>query len=185
MKLAVIIPTLSNRPMLKKLVGQIDKETEYTLIVLKGNTIAKAWNDGIKAGLAIGCTHFAIFNDDIELCKGWWEACQAEFNKGAHMVCLDQPCPIELTGWFFVLNKECVERVGLFDEQFTLTSEDTDYLFRFKDAGLKLAKVDLPVVHVGSTTVKKLDREKFKEIRLENWEKLRKKYPNRRMPSQR
>lgn len=168
--------------------GKIDGNSKVTYLAHEKNQgVATSWNDGIARAYQDGCTYFALMNDDITLCPNWWDACYREFEKGAHLVALDQPCPIPIiTGWFFVLDKYCIEKVGLFDEQFTLTSEDTDYAYRFMDSGLKHSKLDIAVEHHhgGSTTIKKLDRLKFAEIRRENWQRLRAKHPHRRMPHQ-
>lgn len=214
MKLAIIIPTHSSLETFKVLIDHVyeyttgdfrvyvvedavdPKNIEYinsldnvTPIFHEGNKgIATSWNDGLKAAMADDCTHLAVFNDDIELCPNWWETCQKEFVSNVHMVGLDADCPIPLTGWFFVLDKKCLDIVGLFDEQFKgYTSEDADYLYRYLKAGFRLAKVRLDIFHHGAATLgqfKKENPEKFKEVWNENWHKLRKKYPNKKMIDQ-
>ena len=202
MKLAVIIPTFSNLEGANNLVKQVC-EKFYTILIddsgekkffgsflhlihhKENKGIAPSWNDGIRAAIENDCTHFAIFNDDIELCEGWWEVCKAEFDKGAHMVCLDQPSPIPLTGWFFILDKECIDKVGMFDEQFVpFCAEDHDYWIRFQQSGLKMSKVSLDIKHESSATVGKLETAYYRQVRQENWQRLRNKYPNMRMTAQ-
>ncbi len=151
--------------------------------------VAKSWNDGIAMAMHDGCTHFVLSNDDIELCDSWWNPFREAFEDGAHLVSLDQPCPVPIvTGWFFALDRKTIETVGLFDEQFTkFTSEDQDYAIRFKRSGLAYAKVWAPIVHHGSVTMKKVRKENpefYKDVWNENWRKLRAKYPDLRMPDQ-
>lgn len=139
--------------------------------------ITASWNNGLVQAIQDGCTHFAIFNDDIELCPKWWVECEKLF-KDVHMVCCDMPCPIPLTGWFFILDKECVDKVGYFDEQFSIFGQDQDYWYRFQASGMKMAKASLPLIHHSSQTVSKLDLSGKKK---EEWQKLRNKYPQIRM----
>lgn len=216
MKLGIIIPTYNSLPTLKKLIKDIFKYTTgdyqvyviedgrrrktinwlytqkdprlHTILHLNNKGIASSWNDGLDAAMNNECTHFAILNDDIELCRDWWNMSQELFRDGVHLVSLDVPCPIPvITGWFFILDKECIEKIGIFDEQFgPFTSEDTDYAYRYLASGMKYAKVKLDIIHHGggSTTINQLDPEYFKRIQIENWQKLRKKYPHMSMPSQ-
>lgn len=143
--------------------------------------VAPSWNDGIRMALNHNCTHLAFINDDIELCPGWGGVC----NLHVDMISLAQPSPYPLTGWFFILTKKCIDRVGLFDEQFApFCGEDDDYWFRFRYSGLKYARVDLDIKHQGSGTISKIDRKKYKEIRRANWQRLRDKYPNERLTLQ-
>lgn len=209
MRLGIIIPTYDSLDTLKILVKQIYKYTKgdfKVYIVEDGQNkktikwlwseakkhenlevilhpvnrgVGPSWNSGLDKALDDYCTHFAILNDDIELCKDWWETCLKEFKDNVHMVCLDQPCPIPMTGWFFILDRHCIEEIGIFDEQFApFTSEDADYWYRFQASGMKMVKVNLPVFHHGSHTINKIDRLKFKEIWNDNWNKLRRKYPH-------
>lgn len=212
MKLSVIIPTFNSLPTLKKLIASIYKHTKGQFQVyviedgqndktikwlyglkkplsvhchIQNKGIATSWNDGLQLAMDDYCTHFAILNDDVELCKDWWKDCQQVFKDNVHMVCLDQPSPIPLTGWFFILDRECIENIGLFDEQFSpFCGEDHDYWLRFQQSGMKYAKVSLDIKHGGSTTVKKLDSELYKQVRNDNWQRLRKKYPNMRFQAQ-
>lgn len=212
MKLALIIPTYDNLSGLKNLIKSIYKHTKGKFKVyviedgqndktikwlyglkkplsvhchIQNKGIATSWNNGLQLAMDDDCTHFAILNDDVELCQDWWKDCQQAFKDNLHMVCLDQPSPIPLTGWFFILDRECVENIGIFDEQFSpFCGEDHDYWLRFQRSGMKYAKVSLDVKHGGSTTVKKLDSELYKQVRNDNWQRLRKKYPNMRFQAQ-
>ena len=53
----------------------------------------------------------------------------------------------------FLVRREAAESVGLFDEDFFLFSEETDWLYRFHQAGWQVWFVpDAEVVHVGGAT---------------------------------
>jgi N-acetylglucosaminyl-diphospho-decaprenol L-rhamnosyltransferase len=56
-------------------------------------------------------------------------------------------------GACFLIRREAADAVGLFDEEFFLFSEETDWLFRFHAAGWTVWFVpDAEVVHVGGAT---------------------------------
>ena len=56
-------------------------------------------------------------------------------------------------GACFLVRREAVDAVGLFDEEFFLFSEETDWLYRFHAAGWKVWFVpEAEVVHVGGAT---------------------------------
>lgn len=210
MKPAIIIPTFDNLSGLKKLLKSIDTEKFKVIVIEDGvnkktitwlrnqkdypisvayhqenKGIAYSWNEGLRYAQMFDCTHFAILNDDLELPKDWWDVVKKEFENGAHLVTVDDPSPIPLTGWFFVIDQRCVDKVGMFDEQFSpFCGEDHDYWLRFRDSGLKRATVHLDIKHVGSGTVSKLDREYYVNVRKANWQRLRDKYPNERFTAQ-
>lgn len=55
----------------------------------------------------------------------------------------------------FLIRDTCVEKVGLFDESISpgyAYFEDCDYVARMRQKGLKIAKVECGVTHVGSQT---------------------------------
>lgn len=171
---AFIVPTLDNEAMLDTLIGQVP--LDFDLFVFRGKGVTEAWNEGLRE--ASYCRYFVISNDDIELSEGWWEKFEEAF-KTHHFVSLQTPHPF--SGWFFAMDKYCLERIGYFDENMSIFAQDDDYAIRLKLAGIQIAKVDVPIKHYGSATVNKMDREKRKEIRNENWLALRKKYPNMKM----
>jgi N-acetylglucosaminyl-diphospho-decaprenol L-rhamnosyltransferase len=66
----------------------------------------------------------------------------------------DRPCEVEwVMAACFLLRREAVEAVGLFDEGFFMFSEETDLLYRLHRAGWKVwFTPDAEVVHVGGAT---------------------------------
>lgn len=171
---AFIIPTVDNEKMLNKLVKQIPKD--FIVIIKRGMTVTSAWNQALNE--TRDCDFFVISNDDIELCKGWWEKFEKAFETN-HFVSLETKHPF--SGWFFAMDRYCLEKVGYFDETLDTFAQDDDYAIRLKQAGIKIAKIDVPIIHYGSVTVNKMGRERIKEIRNDNWLKLRNKYPNIKM----
>jgi len=198
MKLGIIIPTYNSLNTLKVLIKNIQDYTEnYNLYVVedgqkketidwlkenkinsifnkKNKGVAGSWNVGLKKAIEDNCTHFAILNDDIELPAKWWEECKKAFdNKRVHLAFLDAPSPITITGWFFIIDKYCVDKVGYFDEDFyPYYAEDDDYFIRYKQAGLRYMQIGIDVFHHGSHTIEKLDKKKSEGIRKSNLNKL-------------
>lgn len=208
--IGITIPTYNNFSGLVKLISQIYertngkfklyvvedgqnpdvvewlKEQKFKVVFHKTNKgIAPSWNDGLRLAVKDGCDYFAFFNDDIEIPENWWDICQEHFNRyKLDILGLKEPCPIPLTGWFFIFNKRCFDKVGYFDEQFApYLSEDSDYIYRCFYAGMRFAKINLNVIHEGSHTINQIaskNHTEFRRIAGENWRKLRKKFPGLR-----
>lgn len=211
-KLAVIIPTYNSLDTLKLLIGNVFDYTsgDYVLIVVEDGQrpetieylrsidkpnfypifheenkgVAPSWNDGIRKAEELGCDYFAVINDDVSLPPNWWDLCYPMFGPDVHIV---HDHFEYFSGWFFILDKYCIETVGYFDEQFVpFNCEDTDYQFRCEAKRMMMALVDIGITHIGSNTIRTIsqeERDRYNSVIRSNWSKLRKKYPNRRMHS--
>ncbi|HEY7017824.1 MAG TPA: glycosyltransferase family 2 protein, partial [Gaiellaceae bacterium] len=69
----------------------------------------------------------------------------------------DRPLEAEfLMGSVLLVRREAAATVGLFDEDFFMFSEETDWCYRFRQAGWKVVFTpDAEFVHVGGATTKK------------------------------
>ncbi len=152
--------------------------------VNKGTTVS--WNAGMREAVKDGCTHFALLSDDTELPPHWWDVCKKEFENGSHLVSVDAGLPnIIFSGWFFIIDKEALDKVGYLDEQFTpFYFEDLDYSQRFQRSGLKHSMADIKVIHHGSATIlgifKKDTPDYFWKVYRANKRKFKNKYPELR-----
>lgn len=213
-QLGIIVPTYDSLDTLQVLIAQIYHRTTgvfHVIVVEDGQKpetiewlkqsnhlcfhvvyhpenkgVSPSWNDGLRKAEELGCTHFAIFNDDIEIPENWWTDCLSVFEaKKANVVGLVDPCPTPLTGWFFILDKTCLEKVGYFDESFApYMAEDDDYYYRIKESGVRFIRIGLKVFHHGSHTINKLwekDPKYVKAVFDANWKKLRAKHPKIRL----
>ena len=210
-KLAVIIPTFNLLDILKELIKSVVDYTngDYQIYVIengqKEETIkwlksqenikailnddnggtARSWNAGIDEGLKDGCTHFALLSDDITISDGWWDACLKEFDSGSHVVSAydkNQHPHVVFLGWFFLIDKEALDKIGYVDEQFyPFLFEDLDYSQRLVESGLKYSKADTKVVHLGSLTIggqfNKKSPRNYHRIYRDNKQRFREKYP--------
>lgn len=203
MKLAIIIPTYDSLNSLKVLIKNIrdftdenyriyiieDGQKKETITWLKeqkdihalyhkeNKGVAVSWNDGLRKAIEDKCTHFAFINDDVMLPKDWWIESKKCFEIGSNLVSNNR-----LTGWFFILDKKCVDVVGFFDEQFApFNFEDEDYFERFRQSSLKRGIVNIRIYHLGSKTIKTLDKELVDKVTRDNYMRFRNKYPNKRM----
>lgn len=210
-KLAVIIPTVDLLDMLKVLVKNIIDYTSgnYQIYVIENGQkeetvrwlktqkvkailndtnkgLSAAWNAGIREGLKDNCTHFALLSDDTELSKDWWGVCKKEFENGSHLVSVESPlrhAHCIYSGWFYIIDKEALDKVGYMDEQFSpFYFEDLDYSQRFVKSGLKYSYADIKVIHHDSATIigkiKKNNPEFYFEVYRRNKRKFRVKYPD-------
>jgi N-acetylglucosaminyl-diphospho-decaprenol L-rhamnosyltransferase len=68
----------------------------------------------------------------------------------------DEPCEAEfLMGACLLVRREAADTVGLFDEDFFMFSEETDWCYRFRQAGWKvLFTPDAEFVHVGGASTR-------------------------------
>ena len=207
MKLGIIIPTYDSLDTLKVLIENIYSYTdgEYEIFVIedgqkektrkwlreqdfrtifheKNEGVAKSWNDGIRMAMANDCTHFSVLNDDIELPMNWWSKCRDLFSN-AHLVTVKSDIQhTVISGWFFILDIKCINKVGYFDEQFSpCFFEDVDYGIRFHNSRLKSAIADIDVFHHGGMTTYGTLKKESKISFDNNLIKFRKKYPNLRM----
>lgn len=116
----------------------------------KNKGIPCSWNDGIK--IARG-EYIAIINDDITVQEGWLDKLrQALEDEDENMVSApgvegkSVGSGIEedyqwFPGYCFMLKRETIDKIGLFDEQFSpFNYEDTDYWTRVLKAGGKLVR---------------------------------------------
>lgn len=62
--------------------------------------------------------------------------------------------PVEvLNGWFVVVRRSAIERVGLLDPQFFMYAEDLDWCYRFRQAGEKIVFfADASAIHFGGAS---------------------------------
>src|SRR3954453_18783891 len=69
-----------------------------------------------------------------------------------------------LMGSVLLVRREAADTVGLFDEDFFMFSEETDWCYRFRQAGWKvLFTPDAEFVHVGGATTSKSGGPMFRE----------------------
>lgn len=54
----------------------------------------------------------------------------------------------ELPGFFFIIIRKALDKVGYLDEDYFMYGEDNDYFTRVRKAGLKLINTGLPVFHL-------------------------------------
>jgi len=160
------------------------KTQNIQLILNETNSGTSAsWNMGMRQALGDGCTHFAIFSDDIEIPSYWWDVCKNEFENGSHLVSINDGLRhIIFSGWFLIVDKEFLEKVGYFDEQFFFYFEDLDLSQRLSQSGLKYSIIRLNIIHHDSATIvgnfKKKKPDFFRKVYRDSRRKFRVKYPH-------
>jgi GT2 family glycosyltransferase len=84
--------------------------------------------------------------------------------------------PVEvLNGWFLMLRRSAMERVGLLDPQFFMYGEDLDWCYRFRKAGEKIVfYADAEAIHYGGASSSNAPVHFYLEQCRANWQYCRK-----------
>ncbi|MFH1477934.1 MAG: glycosyltransferase family 2 protein [Verrucomicrobiota bacterium] len=129
---------------------------------------AGAVNTGIIYALNQGADYIAIANSDIKVLPGWIELVIGLFHKhpdaglvGLTEIIRDGKEPFlepqkveyrEVTnpcGCLYVCRSEVFKHIGLFDEEYFMYGEDTDFFCRLARAGYSILETNMPVWHYG------------------------------------
>ena len=71
-----------------------------------------------------------------------------------------------VTGCFMLVRQRAIEQAGVMDERFFMYGEETDWCYRFKQAGWKIVFTPDPeIVHVGGASVKQIKPEMVLQTR--------------------
>jgi len=80
-----------------------------------------------------------------------------------------------VTGCFMLVRREAIEQVGVMDEQFFMYAEETDWCYRFRQAGWRLVFSPVgEIIHLGGQSSKKVGVEMTVQLRLSILRFLRK-----------
>lgn len=72
-----------------------------------------------------------------------------------------------VTGCFMLVRRKAIEHVGLMDEQFFMYGEETDWCYRFKQAGWKVLFAPVgEIIHFGGQSSRKVRGEILIQLRL-------------------
>jgi len=72
-----------------------------------------------------------------------------------------------VTGCFMLVRRQAIEEVGVMDERFFMYGEETDWCYRFKQAGWKVVFTpDGEIIHLGGQSSKKVRRDMIIRLRL-------------------
>ncbi len=72
-----------------------------------------------------------------------------------------------VTGCFMLVRRKVIEQVGLMDEDFFMYAEETDWCFRFKQAGWQnLFYPDAQIIHLGGQSSKQVRAKSLVQLRL-------------------
>jgi GT2 family glycosyltransferase len=170
----LIVPVLNRYDLLDRMVSSIDYPVGHLLIIDNGASsvmedmavdvpacvahttylpmpanlgVAASWNLGIKSFPY--AERWFIASNDVEFDSG---ALQGLSEARSDEITLSGAFPY----WqAFALGYEAVRRVGLFDEGFfPAYFEDNDYQRRAEHAGVTIRKIDVPMIHDNSSTIR-------------------------------
>lgn len=165
------VPVLTGYPLLRRMLGSVDVPVERVMVIDNGGGmgpvpgalvsrmpenlgVAASWNLIIKANPS--APWWAIVNHDVEFAPGDLEALATAMGAGVLIA--------TLAGFAaFGLSRECVRRVGLFDENFIPAyCEDADYEWRCRLAGVEIVALPANLRHDTSATLTE------RELRMQN-----------------
>lgn len=168
------------------------------------NKEPKGFAGAMNSGLALATgDYYCFLNNDTVVVPGWLEEMMKLFKEDVGLVCptlsdteiaqcIDNnkgqdfdivENPTSLKGVCFVISKDCMDKVGKWDESFGLGGgDDNDICIRIKQAGFKLLIARKSYIyHYGSATFRELfnnDIDYSKKFAVEQFFKLKNKYNN-------
>lgn len=164
----LIVPVLNRYDLLQRMVDSIDIPLEL-LVLDNGDALetlkVPAWVDARVLHLPTNQGVAGSWNLGIKLLpfESVWFFSSADtvYLPGALAKLAEaKPDEITLTADFphwqtFAIGEEVVKRIGLFDENlFPIYFEDNDYMKRAAEAGIKETRLDIPVHHDNSSTIR-------------------------------
>jgi len=82
-----------------------------------------------------------------------------------------------VTGCFMLVRREAIDEVGVMDERFFMYGEETDWCYRFKEAGWKVLFTPVAeIIHLGGQSSKKVRVDMLIQLRISILRFMRKHY---------
>ncbi len=82
-----------------------------------------------------------------------------------------------VTGCFMLIRREAIEAIGMMDEQFFMYAEETDWCYRFKQAGWRiLFTPEVEIVHLGGQSSQQVRNEMLIQVAVSILQFMRKHY---------
>lgn len=155
---------------------------------------AGAVNRGLLYGLKINAEYIVVFSNDVRV-NPQWLLCSIkaienlpecgvigflEINEPHYISQLKMPVNIEVKCQshpdcfaIYIMRAELVLKVGLYDEDYYMYGEDTDFFYRCSKAGCKTLQTDIPVWHKGEGFSGSLEKQRLVTMYVyRNWLRL-------------
>jgi GT2 family glycosyltransferase len=178
-------------------------------VVFTQNKIPKGYAGALNTGMNLSIMernevdgYYCFMNNDTVVTPGWMDEMMLAFNEPE--VGLVSPTfwgmgnrqsvdwnngeqfdfvidPFSLCGVCYLISKECIDKIGIWDEQFGHGGEDFDITIRVSNAGYRMAIARKSFIyHYGGASTRELfgsDLKKVMANQNEKLELLNKKYP--------
>jgi len=201
-KVGLVIPILNNFDQAVDLIYSAKtKENELKVYIQPQYRyqlpLSQAWNNGMKQAIMDGCDYIIIANDDTLFAPWSIDAWVSSMSKESDNIVLTAPLhvgdtfdePFEIvfsdedTEYKYVekelfsmvmVRADFWEKCGWFDENFDpCWWEDNDMHYRITLLGFNIKKYEIPYIHLGNQTTKKLTKPinsiKSGEYYLKKW----------------
>lgn len=201
-KVGLVIPILNNFDQAIDLIYSAKTKKHELKVYIQPQyryqlPLAQAWNNGMKQAITDGCDYIIIANDDTLFAPWSVDAWVDAMNKESENIVLTAPLhvadtfddPFEIvfsdedTEYKYVekelfsmvmVRANFYEECGWFDENFDpCWWEDNDMHYRITLLGFNIKKYEIPYIHLGNQTTKKLTKPinsvKSGEYYLKKW----------------
>jgi GT2 family glycosyltransferase len=146
-ELTIVIPTLdaaSERVRACVAAVQANTEAAHEIVIVDNGCPPQGFAAPVNAGLRAARTPYVVvMNDDVEPLAGWWPPLRAAIDAGIAVACpltVDGAMRFDFPAWCFAIGREALEEFShapgqFFDPALVLWYQDTDLLYRLREAG--------------------------------------------------
>ena len=146
-EVTIVIPTLdaaSDRVRSCISAIQLTTEVGHEIVVIDNGSPPQGFTAPVNAGLRAARTPYVVvMNDDVQPLPGWWTPLRAALDAGAAVafpLTVDGGMRYDFPAWCFAMKHEevvCFSHAPgeFFDPSFVVWYQDTDLLFRLREAG--------------------------------------------------
>jgi GT2 family glycosyltransferase len=146
-ELTIVIPTLdatSERVRACVAAVQAGTEAAHEIVIVDNGCPPQGFAAPVNAGLRAARTPYVVvMNDDVEPLTGWWPPLRAAIDAGIAVACpltVDGAMRFDFPAWCFAMGREALVEFShapgqFFDPALVLWYQDTDLLYRLREAG--------------------------------------------------
>jgi GT2 family glycosyltransferase len=179
-ELTVVIPTLdAASERVRACIAAVQGTTDvaHEIVIIDNGSPPQGFASPVNVGVRAARTpYLVVMNDDVEPMPGWWPPLRAALDAGAAVafpLTRDGAMRYDFAAWCFAMSRESVQTFShgegeFFDPSLVLWYQDTDLLYRLRQAGRPPVFVESAQIRHGlSQTVASEDPELSAWIRVQ------------------
>lgn len=160
-ELTVVIPTLdAASERLRACIAAVQSCTDapHEIVIVDNGSPPQGFASPVNAGLRAARTPYVVvMNDDVEPLPGWWPPLRASLDAGAAVafpLTVDGAMRYDFPAWCFAMSQDSIEQFShapgeFFDPSLVLWYQDTDLLYRLREAGRPPVLAERSRIHHG------------------------------------